>query len=173
MLPPLPLLLMFSLPHKLFLFGLRQNPSQTYFLLQSGLPAGDGLFFGISGSAAWIEAFGTVLGTLCVSRKHYQGWQCVCASTATSPSPQLLAFSPAAAHCPQREEGVPVGLYYQYRPQAHYLSPLLPIFTFPCYQQKYFFSMAALFCVLLSHPPSRFSLQFINCLWSVLTSSYC
>lgn len=35
-----------------------------------------------------------------------------------------------------------------------YLSPLLPIFTFPGYQQKYFLSMAALFCVFCcgTHP---------------------
>lgn len=41
---PLLLSLVFSLSHKL-LFGLGQNPSQTYFLLQSALPAGDTLGF--------------------------------------------------------------------------------------------------------------------------------
>lgn len=69
---PLPLSLMFSLAHNSSLWSGAKTITNL-FSLQSGLPAGDTLPFGISGRAVWVEVFGTVLDMLCISRKHYQG----------------------------------------------------------------------------------------------------
>lgn len=101
-----------------------------------------------------MEAFGTVLDVLCISRKHY--------SVAVFLQPQALLPSswPSPWMQPTAHRGTWLcGLVCTGVPEptlAHFYFPRLPAKVFPLHS-------CLVLCVLLWHPLSHFSLQFLNC----------
>lgn len=150
---PLPLSLVFSLSHKLFslVWGkIHHRPIFSYkvlFLLEIlwdfRQSCVDGGIWDCVGCVAYFQK----------ALLRVTVWLCLYSHEPFCTAPGLL---PGCSPLPT-EGGGCVGWSV-----LVYVSPLLPIFTFPGYQQKYFFSMADLFCVFCCGTDPLSSLQFIN-----------